>query len=488
MYLLKDSVFAVIMIVCGYLYWNLITFLNLGFGVTVFAVIFCTVTTVYLMKSGYRQTGTSLIWLGIIAASAINFCIFDNLVLKGFQFIFLSICVVYWICITTGRRLVNKLSAYLLADAVYQLFVVPFCHFTCCFRSLKLKNCSGKKLLSAGAGVLFIFPVVILVVTLLSDADAAFEGLMKHLQFSLSDRLVTGLKQLILGIPVACYLYGLIYGNSSGKRAELITVDAIDQKVLAARFAPDGSVFAAFTLLNLVFAVFFLSQLSYFFSAFGGSLPQTMTYAEYARRGFFELCAVSGINLIVISIAQLIAKKERRRIFKIQITVLCLFTIMLILTAFSKMILYIDSYGLTLLRVYTTWFMLLLLIVFMTITARQLKEFNGTKVIAVTFLILFLTLCYSNVDGFIVNYNIEQYQKGNLETIDVGAFSELSDAAVPYLYRFYQETDDDQMKAELKHLILTKPAWREERGSMTFRDWNFQQLKADRIRESINIY
>ena len=49
-----------------------------------------------------------------------------------------------------------------------------------------------------------------------------------------------------------------------------------------------------------------------------------MTYAEYARRGFFELCTVSGINLGVIGAAHLIVKRDKIKILKAETAALCI--------------------------------------------------------------------------------------------------------------------------------------------------------------------
>jgi hypothetical protein len=47
----KDAVFALAMLACGFLYWNLIRLPGLGAGVTLFAAVFCLCTFIYL-KSG----------------------------------------------------------------------------------------------------------------------------------------------------------------------------------------------------------------------------------------------------------------------------------------------------------------------------------------------------------------------------------------------------------------------------------------------------
>lgn len=479
-----DIILAFGMLVCGFLYWNLIKVVSLGLGVTLFAVILCGMVLIYLKAAGMRQTKVSLALLGLILLSAASFTLFDGIFIKSLDFVFLSLCFVYWVCVSTGMRLEEKISIYLLSDMLRQLAVIPFFNFTGCFRGVRqvfAKTSRGKGVLSGLLGVVLFLPVLILVVTLLSDADAAFESLIGRLQFSLSENVLENLADLILGLPVACYLFGLIYGDRHKRMPSAATIDTVDGHVRSFRFAPEVTVYSALTALSLVYVVFFAAQTSYLFSAFRDSLPESMTYAEYARRGFFELCAVSGINLGVIATAHLIVKRERIRLLKGETAVLCIFTLMLIATAMSKMGMYISYYGLTRLRVYTSWFMIVLIFLFVVILLRQFRDFNGTRVAAAGCICLFLALSFGNVDGMIAKYNIDRYQAGTLKSLDVSAFGELSDGAVPYLYKYYGETKSTAMKAALKR-AMTEPQYGFDPGEENFRDFNLQKYKADRIR------
>lgn len=482
----NDSLFALAMLVCGFLYWNLIRLSGLGAGVTLFAVIFCLCTVIYLKSGGIRQTRTSLLWFVLIALSASVFLLFDNILIKELNFMFLTAAVIYWISLSTGRTLEKRISVYILGDFYQQVFVVPFSNFACCFgavRTLLAGSKKGKSLLAGAVGVLIMIPVLSIVVNLLIEADAAFEGMIANLHFTVSLDI---LLQMILGIPVACYLYGLIYGDLYGRNTGRVTIESVDKKAAAFRFAPAVTVYSALTALNLVYLAFFLSQVTYLFSAFNNRLPELMTYAGYARRGFFELCTVAGINLAVITAAHLIVKREKVRILQVETVALCLFTLMLIITAISKMVMYINYYGLTQLRVYTTWFMIVLFFIFAVAAVRQFKKFNAARVMFVGFVVFFLTLSYANVDGRIAAYNIDRYKNGTLESLDVQALSGLSDAAVPYLYDLYQDTADQGLKAELKAAIDKTPGSENMiPPEKTFRNFNFQSHTAQNIRNML---
>lgn len=486
-----DIVFSFLMILCGFLYWNLIEVDSLGLGVTLFAAVLCTLTAVYFKSAGLRQPKESLIFLGVMILSAANFALFDGILIKFLNFMFLSLCFVYWVCLYAGTRLSDKLSLFLFGDLLRQLIVIPFSNFAGCFvgaRQVFTTNKRGKAVLGGVIGILFFLPVLILVITLLTDADAAFESLVNRFQFSISENVLRYLGDFILGLPVACYLYGLLYGNRYKRGAGAITLESMDRNVKAFRFVPDIPVYSALTALNLIYLVFFLAQAGYLFSAFRDSLPQSMTYAEYARRGFFELCAVSGINLAVIAAVHLVSKRERIKVLKGETAALCLFTIALIATAMSKMGMYISYYGLTRLRVYTSWFMIVLLLLFVIVLISQFRSIPGTRIAAAGCICLFMALCYGNVDGMIAKYNIERYQAGTLESLDTEAFYELSDGAVPYLYDLYLDTTDPEMRAKLRAVIDPAPYHSQENsgtGEAGFRDFNFQKYKADQIRSMI---
>lgn len=501
-----DVVFAFCMLICGFLYWNLINAASLGLGVTLFAAVLCTAAFVYLKAAGFRQSKKSLIFLGVIVLSAANFTLFDGILIKALNFIFLSLAFVYWICISTGMRLENKISIYVISDMLRQLFVIPFGNFGGCFQGVKqvfIENKKGKGVLGGIIGILIFLPVLILVASLLTDADAAFESLMDKIRFSISENTLENLLDIILGLPVACYLYGLIYGNRYKRRIGKATLESVDNQIKAFRFAPGTAVFSALTALNLIYAVFFLAQTTYLFSAFRDSLPQSMTYAEYARRGFFELCAVSGINLAVIAAAHLVAKRDHVKVLRGETVALCIFTIALITTAMSKMVMYVSSYGLTQLRVYTSWFMIVLLFLFAVVLLRQFRSFNGTRIAAVGFICLFMILCYGNVDGMIAKYNLDRYQAGMLDSLNAMDFSGLSDGAVPYLYEGYLGIDDPKIKEDLRYVIkeyavsgqygvsYNSDSYGSDshdgdfNNANSFRDFNLQSERADKIRERI---
>jgi hypothetical protein len=210
---------------------------------------------------------------------------------------------------------------------------------------------------------------------------------------------------------------------------------------------------APLAVFNAFYALFFAALGNYFFAAFVGRLPEAMSYAEYARKGFFELCGVATINLALIACVYLLMRRggnERPRALRVLTGLISAFTVLLIVTAMSKMLLYISAYGLTRLRVYTSWFMLLLLIVFALLLLWHFRAFNPAKPLILVCVVCFMALTWADTDGLIAKYNIAQYENGKTAALDVRMLNTLSDAAVPHIYAAWERE---------KAYLMTLPAY-----------------------------
>ena len=485
-----DIVFAFTMLVCGFLYWNLIDFYTFGAGTTVFAVVIFAVSLIYLSKSGNKQNAGSLAFLILAGFSAGQFMLFDNQFIAGLNFIFLSAVFIYWICLSTNGQIDKKLSVYIIGDAFQQGISMPILNFGCCPAGIRsfLKDKKTGGILPALIGILLFLPLIVTVIYLLMSADFAFENFINEILGLINiDNLIIYGVQFVYGIPVAFYWYGLIYGNVKGRHHDKITVEFVDTVAAGIRIAPRVAIYSALTVFNIIYLIFFAVQATYLFSAFTGNLPEIFTYAEYARRGFFELCAIAGINLGVLIVSHLLVQRkpdEDQKTLRMETIIISLFTILLITTALSKMVMYIDAYGLTPLRLYTSWFLILLFFIFTVTGIRQLKEFNAAKVIITGFILLFMVLSYGNTDGLIAKYNIGRYEAGTLSKVDIELLAGLSDGAVPHIYGMYLRTNEDDF--EKREQLASSITERKSYKRSGFRAFNLQSYRADKIRINAN--
>jgi hypothetical protein len=289
--------------------------------------------------------------------------------------------------------------------------------------------------------------------------------------------------ELLIGIPVACYIYGSVFGNAKGRYTNSITKTGADASLAVARRIPLAAVRPGLIILAVIYAVFFIAMGAYLFSAFSGGLPPSYTYAEYARRGFFELCGVSAINLAIIAFVYMFAKRgkgEYPRSLRSLTAAISTMTILLILTAMSKMLLYVDMYGLTRLRVYTLWFMLLLLCVFAVVVVWHIRPINAGKPMVIAFVLLVLCLFFTNTDGLIAKYNVERYEAGALGTVDTETLTYMSGAVDPYLIDLEKNAPDQEVRTGAAKALKI----REENADAmmgeeahSWRSWNLQSYK-----------
>jgi hypothetical protein len=417
-----------------------------------------------------------------------------NHTLRGLLFLGLLLAFLYWCYVTCGLgNMANDNAALYIWRAV---FVMPFLSLEHIFPALfsfrkkgenaaKLWRTLGWTLVGLGVAVI---PTAI-VIALLSY-DAQFTSLMDRIfSFSL-DGAWELIRDLILGFLVAIVLFGVLFAvnykrKKNNRQPE--EVSCADLHVL-----PRALLCAAVTPILAVYVIFFISQWSYYVSAFTNVLPADLTYAAYAREGFFQLCGVSALNAAMLLLFNLLIRKNgkpRDVIRTLYSSVISVFTLILIATAISKMVLYINTYGLTQKRVYATWFMLLLAVVFVLVLIRQAtKKLHLFPAIALACVLFAALITLPNVDGMIASYNVNAYLSGDLKEVDIDALSDYGTSAVPALVRLRDELmsqsyTDDTVKELLKQtdqaLTLIDMELREQpKGFFTF---NFPDARAEKL-------
>ena len=205
-------------------------------------------------------------------------------------------------------------------------------------------------------------------------------------------------------------------------------------------------------------------------------LPKDFTVAEYARRGFFEMCAIVAINLGLIVLAAGLCRKEQGRVpgaVKGLALFLCVFSLILVATALSKMVLYMGSFGLTRLRVLTSVFMVFLGLVVaaeaVKLFVRRLPVVQWAVVLGA---VLLIGLSVANVDGLVARYNVDAWRSGKLDSLDVDMICELGDGATPVLVELAEEEDPAVANKARRELKYRDP-------ETDWRSWNLVTQRAN---------
>ncbi|HEY1175825.1 MAG TPA: DUF4173 domain-containing protein, partial [Phytomonospora sp.] len=191
------------------------------------------------------------------------------------------------------------------------------------------------------------------------------------------------------------------------------------------------------TLLNALFAAFVAVQAVTFFGGADHVTRTTgLTYAEYARTGFWQLCWVTLLTLAVIAIAARKAprtRKTERLALRALAGVLCALTLVIVASALHRMSLYEDAYGLTRLRVWIFTVELWLGLVFLLVIAAgvRLRARWLPRTVAATGALALIALAVVNPDALIAQRNADHYAK--TENLDIAYLRELSTDVLPGL-------------------------------------------------------
>ncbi|HEX7089141.1 MAG TPA: DUF4173 domain-containing protein [Longimicrobiales bacterium] len=298
--------------------------------------------------------------------------------------------------------------------------------------ALRERQASGARLRHAGAvarGVVLALPLLLVFGGLFIAADAVFaELVVDFLRIDL-ERLASHLVLVgFFGSVAAGYAYGFV----TGTRLPV-------PRSLAARRPWLGltEVGIALGLLAALFAVFVAVQFRYLFggAALVGVTPG-LTYAEYARRGFFELVVVVALMLPVLLAADWLLRRERPRddaVFRTLAAVQLVLLVAVMASALQRMRLYLDAYGLTEARFYATSFLLWLTVVLVWFVATVLRGRRdsfafGALVSAFAVAALLVAI---NPDAMIARTNLARQRAG--EVFDAQYVTYLSGDAVPVL-------------------------------------------------------
>ncbi|MEU3405128.1 DUF4173 domain-containing protein [Streptomyces sp. NPDC006670] len=272
---------------------------------------------------------------------------------------------------------------------------------------------------------------VLLVVfgALFASADAAFAGLLGDLVPDVS--VGEGPLRLLL------FLAGTVLALATARTAAAPhRWDRMKSRPSKARSRLEWSL--PLILLNLLFAGFNAVQLAVLFGGYDKVLESTgLSYAEYARQGFWQLLWATVFVLAVIALALRWAPRGTpgdRRLVRAVLGTLCLLTLVVVASAVRRMDLYVDAYGLTRLRLSVVTAELWLgLVIVLLMAAGAVGGRWLARAVAGSAAAAVLAFGLLSPDAIIAESNVTRYQQDG--KIDLAYLRGLSADAAPALDR-----------------------------------------------------
>ncbi len=481
-----DFILAMTAWVMGYLLWVVTPVMGhplLAFG---FEVLLFVGTAILLTRPfvGGKLSARGILIVAVGITLSLSMVLTTNKAIVGCVFLWNCLAWFYLVFASTGNSRERVPGGYFVGELLTATFAMPFRSpgnlFTAVFAGKRNPDGTpcprkGSRMLGRILAGLLIAVIPTVVVAALLSYDDGFSAIMENIRKEIfsAEEIFRQLRNVALGLPVGALLFGAVLAGKHKAKAKQpvapVAYTSATASVAATPAVPrDGHhiipvamMAAAVTPILVIYGIFFISQWDYYVSAFTGVRPEELTFADYAREGFFQLLAVAVINaLLSLGVAQLTRRRsedpekptrERNHpVTRIYMGVLAMATLILIATAVAKMLLYVDTYGMTHKRTYATWLMLLLAVCFVAVILRQIfSRMNLTGTFLAVFLVFFLAISVVNVDSLIMQYNKNAALGGNLRTMQGEVLEDCGYSGVLSALEFMEATADPAYSAGL---------------------------------------
>lgn len=372
---------------------------------------------------------------------------------------FLNLCAALSLLLLLAHQLAGAPALLLrLRDYFFLIVHVPFRMLGRAFATVSLVGQVHSSIKNRDVwlrilkGVVMALPVLFIFGVLFSKADLVFSQFMRGIvDIQISERTAQYLALLTFAFMAALGFLSYIFFPKQTQKA------ATESN--AARIGKEIEVLVFLGLISTLFLVFIGFQIAYLFGGEANIINRGFTYAEYARRGFFELLAVAALSLLILLTSEKYAGVETKKDWRFQIPALTLIieVVIVMVSAFKRLSLYIDVYGMTLLRFYVAGFIMLLLVMFFLLAVKFIKSkkeqfFAFGALLSITAFLVVVNIM--NPDAFIAKTNLKQYTQ--TRKLDVVYMGQLSADAEPWKIELYKKLQGEDKENFRKWLQTQK--------------------------------
>ena len=441
-----ESVFRYIILAGLFIFLDFSVFYGFSLGFTISYAILFIISTLFIYDKKTEQKLFPITCGAMSVALSVGCMLYTNSIIKPLSvLIIFALYAIYCLGISKGFS-THQGSFKLIFDVASSVIVAPFENFSKVHNASKARKKSNKINHGVLIGVLLAIPVLLVVIPLLKKGDAAFEGLISTIGIDIGSYIV----EVIFAAILLPFVYSYLFEKRRGRR---------DKKEVRyrneAKKVPSTIITSFLSVISITYLIYIVSQLAYFFSVFRGILPEGYehTASAFARRGFYEMFTISVINIVLISGVIMLSERKNKRIpalIKALSSFILMFSILLIVIAMQKMSVNIGIYGLSVNRILVSTFMVMMVVVVAFFILHIITpKVNYIKPVIIICSAIFIALTFADIDTRIADYNINAYNSGKIEDLDVEAIANLSESAVPYLIDL-TESDDKNIAEEAK--------------------------------------
>jgi hypothetical protein len=336
------------------------------------------------------------------------------------------------------------------------------------WRSITARERS-ERFVAIGRGLAIAVVPIVVFGALFASADIFFRDLLREaVLVSPADAFSHLMLWAVFAWLAGSYLWGALLAD----RGDVPETPRI--RWLRFEFIEAGVVFG---MIDALFLVFVGVQFRYLFGGTDRVESSTsLTYAEYARHGFFELVAVAALVAPLLLFTHWLLPRAHGRLHRFYAAlaaVLVVLVLVVMASATQRMRLYQEAFGLTELRLYTTAFMAWLFVLFawLSFTVLRGRRDRFAFGIFIAGLVVVVGLNGLNPDALIVRRNAAI--AGDNRPFDSEYALNLSPDAVPSLVANFDEVLPEKrcgLARELRRRYLD--------ADDDWRTWNWGRYRA----------
>lgn len=273
-------------------------------------------------------------------------------------------------------------------------------------------------------GLLISIPLLVIFLILFSQADAIFAQTVNKLplgQLHL-DRIV---HIAALTVLVAALGYFFI-SPEHGVKSRALKTKHVDNTIVSTVFAS----------LNVLFLLFNAIQVKYLFSGAQYVFDASITFAEYARKGFFDLLGVMCIAAVLVFVVmRLLHKDNRTNMLRFFTTFFVAQLGVIAVSAIYRLNLYQDAFGYTTARLFGEWAVYGIIVLLLGAIFALVLKWSFDKLLRYSYVVVLVglsTVSLINIDFVIAEKNISRELSGiSTRELDTRYLLTLSIDAMP---------------------------------------------------------
>lgn len=276
------------------------------------------------------------------------------------------------------------------------------------------KKQSSRRLLPLVLGALGAAALVAVLLPILSSADALFAAATAELRSFIRTHFTKTLSNLIWALALTPFVFGLLYSLRHPK--------PLKAPFKEPRLVDSTAFILILAALDLLYLLFLAVQSAGLFGGPAYLARKGISYAEWARSGFFQMVGVTVLNLTVIMTALSLSRREGRgwKVLRLLAAPLVLESLVLLVSAAWRMTLYVSAYGLSFKRCMTYWGMVMMALFLLTALLKVRKpDFCFCKAAIPLAMAGWMVINCIPIDYLVAKNQVDRYLSGESSFISI---------------------------------------------------------------------